>query len=773
MHSGSIPHVLREGTRCPELLVVPRRTVYDPGERLRVRLHGVVGAEEAAAEFGIESFLGSGFAGQVYRCRLLSMEGRAGVGIPGLEIGRLYAVKILRPAGAFSRWFRDLVYAVGFQAPFASEVHPIACRRGLLWQKLVRAAAAGEFGRDTAVKDVYAWFFDEEVGACGEVTEWIEGRTWRLEADDQLWRRRRWRLLRPEDTPSAEYVAKRQFMDRLTRMLYEMGGAEFARQYTWWTMKSQPNVLKRFDGGPGPADGLCAIDFRAGLALLPFLPMSPADVWLILRGLCTRGALVQFDRCDVERLRRFVARNLGHDATVQRLLDEFCRADEATRRLQPDLTHQGMALLQDRALRRDVRCGLIAAWRVRGYLSEQGAERLRSSFPSFLVFLLLGMVPFFGRVLRRLWGNPVYRTHVRLLLSSARYFRAASRARMCSILQNWVRAGRVAPERAANMADRPVRFWTECLLLGWVPFPIVHRWLAEPSVLMAALRDRFRFIYRFWRDAAFRRAYLLREIRAAEEEGMLMEEEKDQILACIDDPYISKYLMSLAVHFATLPVTQIVSIVTASVVAGWILVSNGWSPEAWKSASAWFATILFLFQITPISPGSLCRGLYVVYLAVRERNLRDYLIALPVSFLKYFGYFAFPLQMAAAYPALSNLMAARRVTAAARFVPVFGERGALFEHLVFDLTFNLPRTLIRVCRPHAGLLLSVWMVVGLVLWAVVWAVRHPPLTSRFGLNFTLIVLVLFVFPRLVFWPLLRRRSAGAGGGGAPESSAND
>ncbi len=46
--------------------------------------------------------------------------------------------------------------------------------------------------------------------------------------------------------------------------------------------KSQPNCLKR--NGTKADSGLVAVDFRAGLALLPFLPMSPGDFKLIING---------------------------------------------------------------------------------------------------------------------------------------------------------------------------------------------------------------------------------------------------------------------------------------------------------------------------------------------------------------------------------------------------------------------------------------------------------------------------------------------------------
>jgi hypothetical protein len=99
-----------------------------------------------------------------------------------------------------------------------------------------------------------------------------------------------------------------------------------------------------------------------------------------------------------------------------------------------------------------------------------------------------------------------------------------------------------------------------------------------------------------------------------------------------------------------------------------------------------------------MSPGSLVRGLYVLYLVVRERNVKDYNIALALGFFKYIGYLSFPIQMAYRYPALARFMARHWATEAVHFVPVFGERGTLLEHGVFCLFYNRPLTLRRRMR---------------------------------------------------------------------------
>jgi hypothetical protein len=102
-----------------------------------------------------------------------------------------------------------------------------------------------------------------------------------------------------------------------------------------------------------------------------------------------------------------------------------------------------------------------------------------------------------------------------------------------------------------------------------------------------------------------------------------------------------------------------------------------------------------LFQVVPISPGSLVRGLYVLYLVIRERNFKDYNIAVFLGFFKYIGYLAFPIQMTYRYPALARFMAGHWATEAVHVIPVFGERGALLEHKIFSLFYNWPLTIRR------------------------------------------------------------------------------
>ena len=62
------------------------------------------------------------------------------------------------------------------------------------------------------------------------------------------------------------------------------------------------------------------------------------------------------------------------------------------------------------------------------------------------------------------------------------------------------------------------------------------------------------------------------------------------------------------------------------------------------------------------------------------------------------GYLAFPLQMVAHNASLARFLAGRWATRLTNHVPVFGERGGLLEHMVFDTFFNLPLTIRRSFR---------------------------------------------------------------------------
>jgi len=656
---------------------------FEPGQELSYAVQAVGQEAEARVSLTVDRFVGGGFAGQVYRVTIKAVEGDA---VTGLDVGTSCAMKIMIPPSRFSKLFRDALYWIGFQGPFQLQVNPTAARAGALWQKFIRRAAQLRFGDEASVVDIHATFVDQQLGSCGELSEWVEGRTWLLEVDDRLDLLARWcrgKAVNEALLSSYEYRAKHAFMHRFVELLHDMGAHEFARQYEWSTCKSQPNCLKRKDSGDDPNQGLTAVDFRAGLVLLPYLPMSPGDFKLIGKGVA-RGSLVQFDRGNLDTLKSFMESHAQAFSDMQEQFVELQAAEEIYRNSLPDVTHNGLRLLYSDTLLPTIVDSAVTGWRVRNLLDDSGETKLRQSCTKTFLFCLLGMIPFLGRGLRKCMGRADWRKHYQAILSSGTYLKKALHAKAIENIIKWHRAGRVTATRARHLAEHTPAYLCH-LPLSLLPAGL-HHLLTDAAYAKARLSDLCIRPLRLYFNGPLREQWLRDMVAEGQNKHMLTDEDAQTILEQINEPFIQKYLKSLAVHVCTLPVTQVVSVA----VALWYKVSN---QLTWSEAWGQMLLILAAFQVVPISPGSICRGLYVLYLVIRERNFKDYNIAVFLGFFKYVGYLAFPIQMTHHYPALARFMAGHWATEAVHIVPVFGERGALLEHWVFNLFYNWPLTI--------------------------------------------------------------------------------
>jgi len=667
---------------------------YETGTELAYEITAVASALKAKVHLIIKKFVGGGFAGQVYQVQVTAIESETGP-IDNLEVGGVYAMKILIPPSGFSLLFRNLLYWVGFQGPFQLQVNPAAARSGALWQKFIRRGAKIQFGTESAVVDIHATFVDNTLGSCGELSEWIDGRTWRLEVDDHLDVLKRWikgKKADPQKLGSPEYRAKLKFMRQFVELLHRMGAHEFARQYEWSTWKSQPNCLKRSGSEDSPSKGLTAVDFRAGLALLPFLPMSPGDFKLIATGLL-RGSLVQFDRGNIKKLRQFIEEHRENFAGMEGVLEELESAEQVYRNSVPDITHNHIRLLYSPTLWSTMLKSAITGWRVRNLINRQCRDQLQKNTVLTLLFFLLGLIPLLGRFFRRIWGQPFWRAHYRMILTSVDYLRRAVRAKYIEKIINWHRAGRLDDQRAPIVSKqiwRCIYHWPLSLL------PVgIHKLLTDWQFAKERLDFYLLRPVRLYFNTELREQWLRDMVTEGKQKHLLNNDDAGVILAQIDEPYIQKYLKSLAVHVCTLPVTQVVSVSAAIV----YVLANPDMPRT--QAYAIGLGIIALFQVVPISPGSLVRGLYVLYLVIKERNFKDYNIAVFLGFFKYIGYLAFPIQMTYRYPALARFMAGHWATEAVHVVPVFGESGALLEHKIFNLFYNWPLTIGRRMRKRS------------------------------------------------------------------------
>ena len=689
-YSVEVCSKLRERFRAAGLHRPQLVARYDAGAELVYEITEVSGANKSEVRLVVEKFVGGGFAGQVYRVKVLEISSQGPVG--GIEVGGVYAMKILIPPSTFSRFFRNGLYWLGFQGPFQLQCNRAATRAGALWQKFIRRAAKIRFGDENTVVDIHATFIDHNLGSCGELSEWIDGRTWRLEVDDHMDLLKAWYRGKAVDEAvlgSAEYRAKRQFMADFVELLHDVGAHEFARQYEWSTCKSQPNCLKRAGADDDPQAGLVAVDFRAGLALLPFGPMSPGDFKLIFAGL-KRGSCVQFDRGSISTLERFVEARAGEFADMRQMLEELKSCENVYRNSVPEITHNHIRLLYDGDLWRTMFSGAVTGWKVRNIIDEKHEEKFRGCKIGTILFFLIGLIPLFGKVIRRLWAHADWRAHYGAMLTSCDYFKRAIDARIAEKVIDWHRAGRVDEQRAVKVAESLCAFFCH-LPLSILPGGL-HRFLTDRAFRKEKLVYIFVRPVRLYFNAHLREEWMRQMVVDGKKKHIITDKDGNTILSQLEERYIQRYLVSLVVHFLTAPITQIVSIAVS-----WIYVRT--HPELSKAqASVAVTGILLLFQITPISPGSIVRGIYTTILALYDRNFKDYNIALFLSYIKYIGYLAFPIQMNYRYPAISRFMAAHFATEATHIVPVFGERGALLEHWVFRVFYNWPLTIKRRMR---------------------------------------------------------------------------
>lgn len=703
---------------------------YDEGTELVYDVKAVAGTNEGRVRVVVEKFIGGGFAGQVYRVKVLEIDAQEG-SIGGIEVGGVYAMKILIPPSNFSCLFRNVIYRVGFQGPFQLQVNLMAARAGALWQKFIRRAAKIKFGDDNTVVDIHAIFVDHILGSCGEFSEWVEGRTWRLEVDDHLDVLKKWRRGKQVDENllgSPEYRAKYQFMHEFVNLLHDMGGYEFARQYEWSTCKSQPNCLKRKNTDHDPNGGLVAVDFRAGLALLAFLPMSPGDFKLIFNGL-KRGSLVQFDRGNIQKLEQFVDAYKDDFADMLEMLQELKTCERIYRDSVPDITHNFFRLFYSGQLWSTMLDSAVNGWKVQNLVDDLRAEKFRRNRLLTVLLSFIGLIPLVGSFFQRITGHEGWRNHYKKILLSWDYVKRAFKGRVAEKIVVWHRTGRIDSAGSLKTAESGWRF-TGHLMLSILPVGL-HRFITDWQYA----KDRLVYLFvrpiRLYFISQLREQWLRDMVTEGREKHILNDEDAKIILSQVDEPYIQKYLKSLAVHICTLPVTQVVSVTLA-------LIYVAMHPEM-SRAQAWGIGlgIVALFQVVPISPGSLVRGLYVVYLVIKERSFKDYNIAVFLGFFKYIGYLAFPIQMAYRYPVLARFMAGHWANESVHIVPVFGESGALLEHWVFCLFYNWPLTIRQRIRKRIQLRTSIrkrfWHIgVGAVAAAVIFGLADFTYLNHIG-----------------------------------------
>ena len=315
--------------------------------------------------------------------------------------------------------------------------------------------------------------------SCGELSEWVDGRMWRFEVDDDLDARRAWKPGRPDDgAGSPEYRTKRAFMDRLVRLMRRMGAVELARQYEWWSLKSQPNAMKRTASDPDPEGRPRGRGFPGRDGADAGDAAVPGRYQARLPGARAAAGSSSSTRAISKSSKNSSPRIPSAFADMAAALDELKREDRAYRDSLIDITYHHVRLF-GRRLRR-VDHGRLPrklahpkydrrADRRHG-LKKAASSRLSSFFWPFLALATPLLFVF-------AWPGPVWWKYP-LWLAPARsgavppatlgpggsapplrqdadkpgYFLRAGRARIAEALIRWHRAGRVSDERALKIA---------------------------------------------------------------------------------------------------------------------------------------------------------------------------------------------------------------------------------------------------------------------------------------------------------------------------------
>jgi hypothetical protein len=396
----------------------------------------------------------------------------------------------------------------------------------------------------------------------------------------------------------------------------------------------------------------------------------------------------------LNKLKNFIDNHKEHFSDMQRLFDKLVQTEDIYRNSIPDITHNHIRLLYSGKLWTTIFDSAVVGWKVRDIIDENSFEKLQQSRFKTFIFFLIGLLPILGACLRKFWCHNNWRKHYIGILTSAGYFKKALKGKVIELLTSWHRGGRISQTKAERFLQQPWR------IIYHLPFlllisPGLHRFLTDWTFAKEKLYFFTVRPVRLYFNAALRRQWLFDMVKQGQKKHILTNEDAQKILSQIDEPFIDKYLKSLAVHVCTLFVSEPIYLAIAAV----YFIMHRHQSNAWAVSLGIIAGI----QVIPVSPGALVRGFYVIYMMIKDRSFKDYNIAVFLSFLKMIGYLAFPIQMAYRYPALARFMAAHWATDAVHIVPVFGERGALFEHWVFCIFYNWPLTIRRRMRARAAL----------------------------------------------------------------------
>jgi hypothetical protein len=656
------------------ILVPAHRHCYFQGEMLNAHVFGLDGRCLGHECFRIGSYQGSGFGGQVYQALPL-----AGLIRDSFMNGAVEPIvlKVLTPRATWKRAFRDLLFRLSYQTSFAPRLREEALRCGLIWQELIRKAAGLELGTDSFVSRPYGYFWDEWLASFVEIHQWIESRAVRYEVDDQLLQR--WLGLTKE-IPDSEMSRKRACMAALVYLCRKIGAVGLARQYEWYTLVSQANLLTRSSLCDGQAE-FAGVDWRPGLAVPFFLPLSPVHASIIWQGLFS-GVYVHYDEVNFDRLKAYVQTHADSFEPLKTLIQQLMADDARYRAGLPDLWNSPDHLLHQLEGRRQVRMAAIEDWRRLRRISSGEAVRLQVDRWRFYLYFLLDSMPLIGGVMMHWLGDVSFRQHVRRFWCDASYRRdTLRRQRSCDLLE-WKAQGRISQEHAEILAGSIISYLMDKIILSYLPGGL-QRFVTDPGVRKNVVQGLIIQPVRLLVDVGFRRIWLDEILAQQMQKGIITKLQVERLHDQVSERRLQGFLRDLGLTIALELFAKLLYLV---------LVMYGLRTRNFLP--------LGIAAFGPIAPSGILRAVYVLVELIvdlpailRQKEHKLFwtrLLGLVTAPWRLVGNLFAPLEMFTYYNEMSLVLGDYLVSKMVRVVPVLGGRGMILEFWAFNLTFNLP-----------------------------------------------------------------------------------
>jgi len=549
-----------------------------------------------------------------------------------------------------------LIYRAAFQAPFAYQ-HTRDAILACYYRRRVAAAMISATTPGVRVAMPLYVRHDRAANAWVLGSEFIRGRGIRpAPADPSMLRRAIGRLFgRSVDGRRREEIAELlKVMNALEWVFRRSGLVGAGWQVCPRALVSTANLLRT-------RDGYVVVDLESGMPAV-------AVGRYVFDGL-RLGTPPLFDDVDVRRLSRWLdsrrmelMAHLGLDG-YESLCEDSHRLVFHTRRWKKSefALQRNRTSIVGRGFRRRFNRRLVETWQRSAVIDNEAADRMRSGGHALRrVIFLLGLLPGrSGRFLQRCWANKAYRARVDRFFENRtfrnRLLRVAAKRREHA----WRDAGRT--NLSQKFAGISVTFVVHYLLSNVTPAR-THRWLTDPIRRRDLLSKLYLLCVSPHFQSACGRHTVAEMIRSWQRQGRIEATEARHLHKLLASSELEEYVRCMGMHLGLKILLPLLA------------------PLKFGGAATSLATGNPLYFLLPLLflPG--CRTAITLWRMFHpsRRHIR-YTEALLVGPLPVVGSLAYPVQMRATHPELSELLLREAASRIGRVVPIYGGKDSRVE----------------------------------------------------------------------------------------------